>query len=199
MAMNVQVRFLDGDRHHVSMRATERVHALKERLAARTGCDAGQLQLCCNGQLLGSDLAVGALPSGPLLTAWTARYSSPRSEEASALARVHQQAAKTRHWEAGLQLCRTAQQYSVVVLHGLRCVPRGAWVRFVCWTSLMLVARHYRAGLPFVIATLIWLMLTNLGERKTGDVSAYTVFNRDYQTLPGQLRAEDIERELRHQ
>ena len=53
--------------------------------------------------------------------------------------------------------------------------------------------------MPFTIASLIWLMIANLGERRAGDASAYTVFNRDFRALPGQLRAEDFERELLHQ
>lgn len=42
-------------------------------------------------------------------------------------------------------------------------------------------------------------MLRNLGTRAPGDVSAYTVFNEGLRALPGQLRQEDMERELLHQ
>ena len=66
------------------------------------------------------------------------------------------------------------------------------------WFVLMLVCRHYRLGHPFIITSLIVLLLNNLGDKKAGDVSAYTVFNADMRALPGQLRMEDLEREMRH-
>ena len=65
--------------------------------------------------------------------------------------------------------------------------------------ALFGLARRASLAMPFTIASLIWLMIANLGERRAGDASAYTVFNRDFRALPGQLRAEDFERELLHQ
>ena len=72
------------------------------------------------------------------------------------------------------------------------------WLKLAVWFVLMLVCRHYRLGHPFIITSLIVLLLNNLGEKKAGDVSAYTVFNADMRALPGQLRMEDLEREMRH-
>ena len=80
----------------------------------------------------------------------------------------------------------------------LRQVSLRTWVKLTVWFVLMLVCRRYRLGQPFVITTLIVLMLTNLGERKPGEASAYTVFNEGMRALPGQLRMEDLEGELRH-
>ena len=45
----------------------------------------------------------------------------------------------------------------------------------------------------------MYLMYANLGERAAGEASAYTVFNEGMHALPGQLRQEDMERELMHQ
>lgn len=41
-------------------------------------------------------------------------------------------------------------------------------------------------------------MCTQLGTRKEGEKSAYSVFNDNFETLPGQLTADRINRELRH-
>ena len=64
---------------------------------------------------------------------------------------------------------------------------------------LLELSRRASLAMPFAIGTLIWLMVSSLGERRAGDASAYSVFNRDFRALPGQLRAEDFERELLHQ
>ncbi len=45
----------------------------------------------------------------------------------------------------------------------------------------------------FVLFVIFW----NLGENKIGDVSAYSVFNRDQQHLVGEFRAEQFEAQLR--
>lgn len=54
-------------------------------------------------------------------------------------------------------------------------------------------------GALFVMATLFLAIFLNLGERKAGELSAYSVFNEGFATLQGQLRAEDFDREIRHQ
>ena len=43
---------------------------------------------------------------------------------------------------------------------------------------------------------LVW---DNLGDAEEGSTSAYSVFNADGQQLPGQLTAQDFEREIMHQ
>lgn len=54
-------------------------------------------------------------------------------------------------------------------------------------------------GALYVMATLFLAIFLNLGERKAGELSAYSVFNEGFATLQGQLRAEDFDREIRHQ
>eukprot|EP01138_Halocafeteria_seosinensis_P004858 gb/GECG01004967.1/.p1 GENE.gb/GECG01004967.1/~~gb/GECG01004967.1/.p1 ORF type:complete len:132 (+),score=11.25 gb/GECG01004967.1/:1-396(+) len=52
--------------------------------------------------------------------------------------------------------------------------------------------------LIWFMVTLMYLMCTQLGTRKKGEKSAYSVFNDNFETLPGQLTAERFDRELRH-
>lgn len=49
----------------------------------------------------------------------------------------------------------------------------------------------------YLIISIFALILTNLGTRRTGP-SAYSVFNKNCATLPGQLRAEQFDDEVRH-
>ncbi|PNH12785.1 hypothetical protein TSOC_000321 [Tetrabaena socialis] len=40
-------------------------------------------------------------------------------------------------------------------------------------------------------------IFTNLGTRRAGEASAYSIFNRGVQRLPGQLDAGEIDRQMR--
>lgn len=53
-------------------------------------------------------------------------------------------------------------------------------------------------GSLFIILTLMSLIFLNLGERKAGQLSAYSVFNNGFQRLLGTLTAEQFENELLH-
>ena len=43
------------------------------------------------------------------------------------------------------------------------------------------------SGAPFFIASVIYMMFSNLGSRTPGEASAYTVFNEGLEALPGQV------------
>ena len=50
---------------------------------------------------------------------------------------------------------------------------------------------------PWLVATATYLVyLFGFSEREAGQESAYTVFNDNMRALPGQLRAEDVQRDL---
>ena len=50
----------------------------------------------------------------------------------------------------------------------------------------------------FIILSLYILIFKNLGVRKKGELSAYSVFNSGYRRLLGTLTAEQFEKEIRH-
>ena len=186
----------------VSLNTDDSLLVLKQCLCAATGLPAATLKLCCAGKVLLDDKQqIGSLPS-TRLTAWGPRFTKLRSDLAFEAAESQRQMVEEKRralarpwwqrWRAAVHLHWPA------VRAALQTVSLRAWLKFAVWFVLMLVCRHYRLGQPFVITTLIVLMLSNLGEKKAGDVSAYTVFNTDMEALPGQLRMEDLEREMRH-
>ena len=175
---------------------------LKKRLCAATGLPATTLKLCCAGKvLLDDDQRIGSLPS-TRLTAWGPRFTKLRSDKAFEAAEVQrevaeeQRRARARPWWQ--RWWTAARLHWPVVRAALQTVSLRTWLKLAVWFVLMLVCRHYRLGHPFIITSLIVLLLNNLGDKKAGDVSAYTVFNADMRALPGQLRMEDLEREMRH-
>ncbi|KAG2438778.1 hypothetical protein HXX76_005320 [Chlamydomonas incerta] len=52
-------------------------------------------------------------------------------------------------------------------------------------------------GPVFLLVGLIASIFLNLGQRRAGEVSAYSIFNRGVQRLPGQLDADEIDRQMR--
>ena len=52
-------------------------------------------------------------------------------------------------------------------------------------------------GALYVLGTLLALILMNLGTRKPGEASAYSVFN-NFRELPGQLNANRLDDQIRH-
>lgn len=63
---------------------------------------------------------------------------------------------------------------------------------------LTAVALYFETGTLFSIATIFVFMLSNLGVRKEGELSAYSVFNANFQSLLGTTTAEQLDREIRH-
>ena len=53
-------------------------------------------------------------------------------------------------------------------------------------------------GAVFFLVSAILLMTSNLGKRKAGEASAYSVFNENCEAIDGTLTAQQFEREIRH-
>lgn len=72
-----------------------------------------------------------------------------------------------------------------------------AWVLIIMWFILAPVAHRWDLGPLYILATGFCLILFNLGKRKAGDSSAYSIFNEDFRELPGTLNADRFDRDIR--
>lgn len=195
----VTVAFLDGREFAFAPRSSDTVAALKRRFASTAlgeSAAAATVRLCLNGELLADGAALSAvLPAGgATLTAWTMRYSRHRSDEARALTEARQK--RREHSGALYALRRDGPAVGAALLAAARAVSVRWWAVALVWllAALLLRAAEMLPLLGFVTAiALIW---HNLGERQAGTTSAYTVFNEGMRALPGQLKAEDIERDM---
>eukprot|EP00736_Rhodelphis_marinus_P014390 Rmarinus@m.14868 len=79
-----------------------------------------------------------------------------------------------------------------------RRLPPATWVKIFGCIVLFFCARHFGVLKLYWIFLISFIILTNLGSRRAGEKSAYSVFNRNQERLPGQLTAEDFERQIRH-
>merc|ERR1719153_897625 len=71
-------------------------------------------------------------------------------------------------------------------------------VKCLVWLCLQVVFVKIEFGAVFFLFTGIFLMLTNMGKRKAGEMSAYSVFNPNCESIDGTLTAQQFEREIRH-
>ncbi|KAL0259105.1 hypothetical protein SLS55_006610 [Diplodia seriata] len=69
--------------------------------------------------------------------------------------------------------------------------------QFKLYLVLQLVAVMVGYGQAMLIVGLLWAMVTNTGKRKEGELSAYSLFNKDVQAIEGSTDMDALERELR--
>lgn len=65
-------------------------------------------------------------------------------------------------------------------------------VKVVAWFGLLYASTFVNLHALFVIVTGIVLIFRNLGKRKPGDVSAYSVFNKNFQKPAGSMDADEM-------
>lgn len=69
---------------------------------------------------------------------------------------------------------------------------------FAIWLLLWKIFVFIGFGSLWVIFTLFSAMFLNLGERKPGELSAYSVFNDGFTKILGTTSPEQFENEIRH-
>ncbi|KAK9716233.1 hypothetical protein RND81_06G219800 [Saponaria officinalis] len=84
-----------------------------------------------------------------------------------------------------------------IVLMAIFSLSVKAWVFTIVWFMLAPVAHRWEFGRLFIIATGFALIFMNLGRRKQGELSAYSIFNKDFRELPGTFNADRIDRDIR--
>jgi len=77
-------------------------------------------------------------------------------------------------------------------------LARVPLVRLASWFVALRIAHERELGPVFVLATGFALIISNLGRRRAGQASAYSIFNDGFARLPGQLTADDVDDALMH-
>ena len=63
---------------------------------------------------------------------------------------------------------------------------------FILWYSLYRIFLKYNFGAVYFMITIIALIFLNLGERKPGEISAYSVFNPNQERILGSMSVNDF-------
>ena len=75
-------------------------------------------------------------------------------------------------------------------------VKSSVWIGLIAWICMAPFAARSGVGELYVLGTIAALIFCNLGTRKEGEASAYSVFN-NFERLPGQLTADELDRQVR--
>lgn len=182
---------MGGATQAFSARQHDSIGALKQRIASQLGLFAAGTELCCDGRLLADRERVGDLPSHKL-TAWCRRYSR-RSRGDFASSTLLQ--ARRSFIDFPLDRKRAVTMARAAAAALLR-VSLWTWVRAAVWLALWTGASRVDLHGPFFIATAVAAVgAYGFSERCEGEESAYTIFNGG-RALPGQMNAEDLQRDL---
>ncbi|GLC46219.1 hypothetical protein PLESTB_001536600 [Pleodorina starrii] len=101
-------------------------------------------------------------------------------------------------WEAAVvELLRSRGRCPDWVLEWVVLVRPWRFVVLGCFLIGCVVFSRLGLGPVFILACLIAGIFTNLGTRRAGEASAYSIFNRGVRRLPGQLDADEIDRQMR--
>ncbi|KAI3433832.1 hypothetical protein D9Q98_003636 [Chlorella vulgaris] len=169
------------------------------------------LRLVHRGQPLADDEAVGRLKDGDTLLAAVAPRPTPKAirEEVSgisggddddaldSLLRLRLPATAPRWQHAAAHLLHRRLQLPEALVALLLAVRLRVWVGLLAWMAGARLASRYELGPVYIITTILAGILLNLGSRKEGDWSAYSIFNAGGRRLPGQLTAEDLDAAVR--
>lgn len=71
---------------------------------------------------------------------------------------------------------------------------------FVLWATLYAIFIKLQFGTVYLLVSGLILMYfnTRTGPKRRDEVSAYSVFNKNCESIPGTLKAEQFEREMRY-
>lgn len=93
----------------------------------------------------------------------------------------------------------TLLEYAKHTLVLIKDIPIKSVLGFVVWAALWRCSAFLNLASLYFMASCFILMFLNLGERRAGEMSAYSVFNEGFARLLGTMTAEQIDREMRHE
>lgn len=85
-----------------------------------------------------------------------------------------------------------------IILDSVLKTKASSWVLMCTWLMIWAGFLYFDFGSLWIIVSMIGGIFLNLGERKSGDMSAYSVFNAGFKQLLGTLNAEQFDCEIRH-
>ncbi|PRW58332.1 ubiquitin family [Chlorella sorokiniana] len=169
---------------------------------------AAQLRLVHKGQPLADDEAVSRLQDGDTVLAAVAPRPPPKAvreavsgggleDEDDDPLRLRLPANAPAWKRSTVGFLRQRLHVPEAVLALLLSVSLRAWLALAAWMAGARLAARWDLGPLYIIATILLLMLLNLGQRREGQWSAYSLFNPGMRRLPGQMTAEDLDRQVR--
>lgn len=180
--------------------------------------DASRCKLVLRGLALVDDTQVAPLKPRDTVLVASVPVEASRSGDDGNLMRCRSGAATTSsrgndlhrpRWEEGTEGNNTPTNLTSTCLHvyvflvrrikvpvgvamALVSVSKVQWAKIITWLFLSQLAASHGHSLPFLIFSGFYLIFTNLGTRREGEPSAYSIFN-NFQELPGNFNAQRVD------
>ena len=82
--------------------------------------------------------------------------------------------------------------------YGIASLSRRTWILIILWLTAFAVMNYLEFGSLWILLSMFASIFLNLGKRKRGEMSAYSVFNDGFKQLLGTMNAEQLDNEIRH-
>ncbi|EDW58901.1 uncharacterized protein Saysd1 [Drosophila virilis] len=82
-----------------------------------------------------------------------------------------------------------------------KCLKYTLWtVYFLFWVTLYVIAIELKFGMVFLMLSALFGIYfnTRTGPKKSNEISAYSIFNKNCESIDGTLKAEQFENEIRY-
>mmetsp|Transcript_3688 Transcript_3688/g.9597 ORF Transcript_3688/g.9597 Transcript_3688/m.9597 type:complete len:247 (-) Transcript_3688:69-809(-) len=170
--------------------------------------DADRLKLVHKGKVLKPYLALPAFRDGDVISyAFSLRAPDEYLRERVDGGFEEQEERELRFDIEKLE-SRWQQKAASYLRHTLQCPDSLLWLLFsilptsrrslillALWLAGAKASHSHELGPIYLVASIGGFILLNLGRRREGEASAYSIFN-DFQALPGQLTADQIEGQM---
>lgn len=202
------IRFAPGER------ATERATRAKCIALVKPPVDDDDVVVTLKGEVLSASEREIAIDQGSVALvcvkprAFERRASARRGRERMrehARGRERDESESDEEDDLIEQLTGVRRRVELALVRGLNVerwvanvVARAPAARIVVWFALLRVAKKYELVPIYVLCTGFALIATNLGRKKPGELSAYSVFNPGARALPGTLTADDFDEAIAH-
>ncbi|QDZ25678.1 hypothetical protein A3770_18p81960 [Chloropicon primus] len=100
------------------------------------------------------------------------------------------------HWQRKVaSYLRHRLHLSDTLLSVLFALSPTGYATVLVWFLLGRLASAYDLGAVYLLLSMVAFIFMNLGKRREGEASAYTIFN-NFQALPGQLTGDQLDRQM---
>uniref|UniRef100_A0A061R8T3 Ubiquitin-like domain-containing protein n=2 Tax=Tetraselmis sp. GSL018 TaxID=582737 RepID=A0A061R8T3_9CHLO len=176
----IDILTVGGKRFKIKLGSDAKVSELRKLCAETAGLNMGTLKLVLKGCTLRDQDDLSGIEAGDTVLAVTAPQPPPER-----VASLVDSRADGDEDDEGVDWPGIMRQ-----------VPARTWCLLGVWAVGVAAASHAGHAIPFLLLSAAAAMLRNLGKRREGEASAYSIFN-DFRELPGQLNAGHFERAIR--
>ena len=80
----------------------------------------------------------------------------------------------------------------------IQLISLKTWLSILLWCAVWMLFIFIEFSSIFIIISLFGAIFSNLGQKKDGELSGYSVFNKGFTTLLGQSTGQQFDMEIRH-